>query len=167
MKNGWIFFFILKKDLARKYLPYAIGYERLLSLDSNITNSNHSANPSTIVQRAAVFSVFIFHKKYGQRSTLPKSLWNRNKEIFQIWFWFFVYSAIVCMLSSVQLFATGWTIAHQAPLSMGFSRQEYWIELPFPPPGLLPDTGIEPTSPVYSVIKVLQKGICSYFQISS
>ena len=38
-------------------------------------------------------------------------------------------------------------IAHQAPLSMGFSRQEYWSELPFPPPGDLPDPGIEPASP--------------------
>ena len=44
--------------------------------------------------------------------------------------------------------ATLWTIAHQAPLSMGFSRQEYWNALPFPPPGDLPDLGIEPMSPV-------------------
>ena len=41
---------------------------------------------------------------------------------------------------------TPWTVAHQAPLSIGFSRQEYWSGLPFPPPGDLPDTGIEPTS---------------------
>ena len=40
-----------------------------------------------------------------------------------------------------------WTIAHQAPLSMGFSRQEYWCGLPFPSPGDLPDPGIEPRSP--------------------
>ena len=40
-----------------------------------------------------------------------------------------------------------WTIACQAPLAMGFSRQEYWIELPFPSPGDLPDSGIEPRSP--------------------
>ena len=39
-----------------------------------------------------------------------------------------------------------WTVAHQAPLSMGFCRQEYWSELPFPPPGDLPNPGIEPTS---------------------
>ena len=43
-------------------------------------------------------------------------------------------------------FATPWTVAHQAPLSMGFSRQEYWSGLSFPPPGDLPDPGIEPTS---------------------
>ena len=43
--------------------------------------------------------------------------------------------------------ATLWIIVHQAPLSMGFCRQEYWNELPFPSPGELPDTGIEPGSP--------------------
>ena len=43
--------------------------------------------------------------------------------------------------------AIPWTIAHLAPLSMGFSRQEYWSELPFPSPGDLPDQGIEPGSP--------------------
>ena len=41
--------------------------------------------------------------------------------------------------SCVRLFATPWTVAHQAPVSMGFSRQEYWHGLPFPPPGDLPD----------------------------
>ena len=50
-------------------------------------------------------------------------------------------------LSRVQLFATPWTVAHQAPLSMGFSRQEYWSGLPFPSPGDLPHLGIEPRSP--------------------
>ena len=42
---------------------------------------------------------------------------------------------------------TLWTIAHLAPLSIGFPRQEYWSGLPFPPPGDLPDSGIEPVSP--------------------
>ena len=50
-------------------------------------------------------------------------------------------------LSRVQLFATPWTVAYQAPPSMGFSRQEYWSELPFPSPGDLPDSGTEPRSP--------------------
>ena len=44
-------------------------------------------------------------------------------------------------------FATSWTVACQAPLSMGFSRQEYWSGLPFPSPGDLPDPGIEPGFP--------------------
>ena len=50
-------------------------------------------------------------------------------------------------LSRVRLFATPWTVACQAPLSMGFSRQEYWSGLPFPSPGDLPNPGIEPGSP--------------------
>ena len=50
-------------------------------------------------------------------------------------------------LSCVLLFATPWTVAHQSPPSMGFSRQEYWSGLPFPSPGDLPDPGIEPGSP--------------------
>ena len=50
-------------------------------------------------------------------------------------------------LSRVQLFATPWTVAHQAPLSMGFSRQEYWNGLSFPSPRDLPDPGIKPGSP--------------------
>ena len=50
-------------------------------------------------------------------------------------------------LSGVRLFATPWTVAHKAPLSTGFSRQEYWSGLPFPSPGDLPHPGIEPRSP--------------------
>ena len=55
----------------------------------------------------------------------------------------------VCMLSCfihVQLFVMLWTVAHQAPLFMGFSRQEYWSGLPCPPPGDLPDPGVKPVS---------------------
>ena len=51
-------------------------------------------------------------------------------------------------LSHVQLFETPWTIACQAPLSLGLFRQEYWSGLPCPPPGDLPNPGIESTSPV-------------------
>ena len=50
-------------------------------------------------------------------------------------------------LSRARLFATLWTVAYQASLSMGFSRQEYWSGLPSPSPGDLPDPGIEPGSP--------------------
>ena len=49
-------------------------------------------------------------------------------------------------LCRVQLFATPWTVAYQVPLSMEFPSQEYEGELPFPPPGDLPDPGIEPAS---------------------
>ena len=51
--------------------------------------------------------------------------------------------------SHVQLFATPWIVAYQVPLSMGFSRQEYWNGLPFPPPGDLPDPGIDPATPAW------------------
>ena len=50
------------------------------------------------------------------------------------------------MLSHVQLFVTPRIVAHKAPLSMGFPRQECWSGLPFPPQGDLPDPGIEPVS---------------------
>ena len=57
--------------------------------------------------------------------------------------------SVTCALnhfSHVQLFETLWTVSHQARLSMGFSRQEYWNGLPCPPPGYLPDPGIKPMS---------------------
>ena len=54
-----------------------------------------------------------------------------------------------------------WTVAHQAPLSMGFSRREYWSDLPFPSPGDLPDPGIKPRSPAlhadYLLIELPEK----------
>ena len=58
-----------------------------------------------------------------------------------------IYKMNEWVLSRVQLFATPWTVACQAPLSMGFSRQESWSELPFPTAGDLPDPGTEPASP--------------------
>ena len=54
-------------------------------------------------------------------------------------------------LSCVRLIVTPWTVAHHAPLSMEFSRQEYWSGLPFPSPGDLTDPGIEPRSPALQV----------------
>ena len=52
-------------------------------------------------------------------------------------------------------FVTPWTSALQVPLSMGFSRQKYWSELPFPPPGDLPDPGIKPMSLVLQMDSLL------------
>ena len=57
-----------------------------------------------------------------------------------------VCARALCHFSCVRLFATLWTVAHQAPLSMGVSRQECWSEFPRPPPGDLPDPGMEPAS---------------------
>ena len=58
---------------------------------------------------------------------------------------------VVQSLSCVRFSADPWTIACQAPLSMKFSRQEYWSGLPCPPPRDLPDPGIEPVSPTLQV----------------
>ena len=54
---------------------------------------------------------------------------------------------MLILFSRVQLFATPWTVPRQIPLSLGFSRQEYWSGLPCPPPGDLHDPGLEPMSP--------------------
>ena len=60
---------------------------------------------------------------------------------------------VLSHLSHVQLFAALWTVAHQAPLSMGFSRQEYWSGLPCPPPGDFPDPQIETASPIAAALQ--------------
>ena len=69
-------------------------------------------------------------------------------------------------LSRVRLFVTPWTIAHQAPPSTGFSKQEYWSGLPFPSPGDLPNAGFKPRSPVLqadALTAELGKFICFPF----
>ena len=69
--------------------------------------------------------------------------------VFLAYFCILYYVPLVCLssrFSHVQLFVTLQTVAHQTPLSMGFSRQEYWNGLPCPSPADLPDTGIKPSS---------------------
>ena len=63
----------------------------------------------------------------------------------------------VKLLSRVRLFVIPWTVVHQVPLSVGFSRQEYWSGLPFPSPGDLPDPGIEPRSPALQADALLSE----------
>ena len=58
-------------------------------------------------------------------------------------------------LSHVRFFATPWTVHYEAPSSMGFSRQEYWSELPFPSPGDIPNPGIEPGSSAFQADALL------------
>ena len=73
-----------------------------------------------------------------------------------------VQCSSVQSLSRVWLFATPWTVACQPPLSMGFSREEYWGGLPFPSPGDLPNPGIKPVSPAlqaYALSSVLEYDI--------
>ena len=64
------------------------------------------------------------------------------------------------LLSRVRLCATPHNVAHQAPLSKGFFRQEYWSGLPFPPPGDLPNPGIEPESPVSPAMQADSLTLC-------
>ena len=77
----------------------------------------------------------------------------RKRKTNTIWYHLYVESKRkvkrkkVKSLSRVRFFVTLWTVAHQVPPSMGFSRQEYWSGLPFPSPRDIPDTGIEPRSP--------------------
>ena len=59
----------------------------------------------------------------------------------------YIACAVLSCFSNIWFFATPWTITHQAPLSIGLSKQEYWSGLPCPPPGDLPDPGTEVTSP--------------------
>ena len=58
-----------------------------------------------------------------------------------------LHARVLSQFSHVLLFTNLWTLAHQDPLSMGFSKQEYWSGLPCPPPRDLPDQGIEAMSP--------------------
>ena len=63
----------------------------------------------------------------------------------------------VRMLSRVSLFMTSWTVAHQAPLFMEFSRQEHWSGLPLSPPGCLSDPGMQPRSPALQADSLLSE----------
>ena len=93
------------------------------------------------------FSFFIF-KNSSYVGKMISSLWNELNSLAYIFpFVFWLYMWCVCVLSCfsyVGLFVTLWTIACQAPLSMGFSRKEYWSGLLCPPSGNLSDPGIEP-----------------------
>ena len=72
-----------------------------------------------------------------------------------------VLSCLLSCFSHIQLFATLWTVGCQAPLSMGFSRQEYWSGLPCPSSGCLPNSGIKPVS------LLSPAGACRFFTTST
>ena len=86
--------------------------------------------------------------RYDGKYHMPKPL---------MWAWpvlgdLYVLSHLKWKWSRVLLFATPWTVAHQAPPSMQFTRQEYWSGLPFPSPGDLPNPGIEPRPPALQAL---------------
>ena len=99
----------------------------MTSLDSVLKSKDITLSTKVHIIKAMVFSVVT----YGCES------WTVKK----------AESEVAQSLSRVRLFATPWTVAYQAPPSMGFSRQECWSGLPFPSPGDLPDPGNEPGSP--------------------
>ena len=86
-----------------------------------------------------MWSTFFFNT--GQAISTVYEMWQRLIKCLRL------LKVKVKSLSHVQLFATPWTVAYQAPPSMEFSRQEYLSGLPFPSPGDLPNPGIEPRSP--------------------
>ena len=98
--------------------------------------------------------VFLPGEFHGQRRIAGYSLWGHNRVRHNL-----ASKQQPCdhvkSLSRVRLFATPCIVTYQAPLSMGFYRQEYWSGLPFPSPGDLPDPGIEPGSPALQVDALL------------
>ena len=83
-------------------------------------------------------------KQNSTENSNPQSKLATLQVLIQLYTWLCVCAQL---LSHVQLFVIPWTVVHQAPLSMAFSRQEYWSGLPFPSPGDIPDIGIKPTTP--------------------
>ena len=106
---------------------------RIIVLDTTVSYSD--------IDRQLTAQIYTCFAKRGTKSNEIVGLpyWARNTA-FPLW-------PMCYLLSHVWLFATSWTVACQVPLSMGFSRQEYWSGLPFPSPGDFLNTGIEPSSP--------------------
>ena len=75
--------------------------------------------------------------------------------MFMIAYYIMLYACMLSHFSQIQLCGILWTIALQVPLSMGFSRQEYWSGLACPPPGGLPDPGTKPESPASPALQVI------------
>ena len=163
-------FFCSPKDseLRGYILLCCLNMVALLEKDADISTKSHIVTPSTKVPTgvhggACQSPSFIIISLFGTISTtiskcinplyspfIIPTLFSLHCPHFQssLWWSVEVYSAFFFpSLSHVQLFATPWTVAYQAPPSMGFSRQEYWSGLLFPSPGDLPNPGIEPGSP--------------------
>ena len=87
-------------------------------------------------------------------------------KLFYFWTLYIYIYVYAQSLHCVQLFATPWTTVCQVPLSMGFSREEYWSGLPFPPPRDLPNPGTESTSPGPPVLPLSYLGSHIYIYIN-
>ena len=109
----------------------------------------NKAHYSTLSRILPMLKCTAFQNKVNTMLGDPVLMINRNPVNIPICpQWYLTFLVCVCqLLSCVRLFATPWTIAHQAPLFMEFSRQGYRSGLPCPSPGVLPHPGIEPGSP--------------------
>ena len=147
-KKIWRQFF--KHIPLRNVVNSHLEHEKMLSIISHcavclVTQSSKTLWPCRTVARQEPLFMGSLQARILEWDAIPSSRGSsqpRNRtqvsripgRFFTIW-------------ASVRLFATPWTVAHQGPWSMGFSRHEYWSGLPFPSPGDLPDPGIEPRSP--------------------
>ena len=137
-----LFSFLLKYyRILNVYCYYYLNLSRLL-FNMHFKFSSHINN-------------YLDYEKLRIYFIIPRAVILRVRSLIHWWaIWFFLMGSspshkccyhCAKLLSCVWLFATPWTVACQVRLSMEFSRQEYWNGLPFPPPGDLPNPGIEPS----------------------
>ena len=133
-----------------------LGWWHLLKLQKGKSSRGQAAGVSVPGPTVSQSELSLATAHQGSRCLKEHELFCNFKGILlkrgvmQRWcycFWEILVGPNSCVISCVRLFATPWMIACQAPLSMGFSRQEYWSGLPFSTPRGLPNPGIEPTSP--------------------
>ena len=118
------------------------GHPQLCMAESG--DQSHTTQAAQIPRETATFTKIFFFFNLGNLALMEfTSLVTHMVKHLPI----MLGKVNVKSLSRIRLFATPWTVAHEAPLSMGFSRQEHWSGLPFLPPGDLPDPGIEPVCP--------------------
>ena len=115
-----------------------------LSISNAVKSGSSVEDPPKVEWFALAAQGLGYELSFGRR--IVRTFWWRSMILALLWL-YIVIAKKVKSLSYVWLFATPWTVACQASLYMGFSRQEYWSGLPFPSPGDLPDPGIEPRSP--------------------
>ena len=118
-----------------------------MEVDPNSFDPYRTASLETILRLTRHGPYFILPISYFTFSLREDTLgiYSFSSPFFRGHHFYFELTWLACMLNS---FATAWTAAHQTHLSRGFSRQEYWSGFSFPPPGALPDPGIQPESQV-------------------
>ena len=114
----------------------------------------HQSSKASVLWHSSFFIVQLSHPYLTTGKTIDLTRWTFVGKVMSLLFNMlsrlvvtFLPRSKLKSFSCVRLFVTPWTVAYQAPWSVGFSRQEYWSGLPFPFPGDLPNPGIEPRSP--------------------